>query len=54
MTLILTKRIWTRIHVALLEVGVSRGKGSSAIDDKWFEKLGQGTKYIDLMSNKAV
>jgi hypothetical protein len=35
-------------------VGVAKGKGSTASDDKWFEKFGQGTRYIDLMNNDAV
>jgi hypothetical protein len=43
-----------RTPVALLEVGVAKGKGSTSSDDKWFEKLGQGTRYIDLMNNNAV
>jgi hypothetical protein len=40
--------------VALLEVGLTNGKDSTAIDDKWFEKLGQGTRYVDLMNNDDV
>jgi hypothetical protein len=41
--------------VALLEVGLTiNRKDSTAIDDKWFGKLGQGTSYIDLMNNDAV
>jgi hypothetical protein len=43
-----------RTPVALLEVGVAKGRGSTASDDKWFEKFGQGTRYIDLMNNDAV
>jgi hypothetical protein len=35
-------------------VGIAKRKGSAAIDDKWFKKLGQGTRYIDLMNNDAV
>jgi hypothetical protein len=40
--------------VALLEVGLTNRKDSTAIDDKWNGKLGQGTRYVDLMNNDAV
>jgi hypothetical protein len=43
-----------RTPVALLEVGLTNQNGSTAIDDEWFENFGQGTKYIDLMSNDSV
>jgi hypothetical protein len=43
-----------RTPLALLEVGVTKRKGQTALDDKWFEKLGQGVRYIDLISSGSV
>jgi hypothetical protein len=43
-----------RTPLALLEVGVTKTKGQTALDDKWFAKLGQGVKYIDLISSGSV
>jgi hypothetical protein len=46
---------YERAPVARSEVGLTNRKWQSfVIDDKWFEKFGQGTRYVDLMNNDDV
>jgi hypothetical protein len=43
-----------RTPLALLEVGVTKTKGQTALDNMWFANLGHGVKYIDLINSGSV